>query len=94
MGTMTSAMHPRSVDAQRGFSVSYICVAKSGNAAPNNDRTTVIADSALAATARYASIVSDWFVAWLLSGTGALIGNWRRLRIARKSPGRQYKDGQ
>ena len=57
MGTMTSAMKPMRVEAHRGFSASYICVAKRGNAAPNAERATVFAARADAATKRYASIM-------------------------------------
>ena len=49
IGIITSAMHPRRVDAHRGFSFSYICVANSGKPAPKRERTTVEADIALAA---------------------------------------------
>ncbi len=52
IGANSAAMHPKSVLAHLGFSVSYICVANRGNPAPNRDRITVLHARALAATKR------------------------------------------
>ena len=52
MGAIANAGSPSNVDAQRGFNLSYIEVANSGNVAPNTDRTMVFAASAEAARRR------------------------------------------
>lgn len=52
IGIMTSERSPRSVDAQRGFSLSYMLVANSGKVAPKEERKTVLAAMAVAATCR------------------------------------------
>jgi len=57
IGIIARATKPRSDDAHRGPRASYICVAKSGKAAPARLRTTVLAASAEAATNRYESII-------------------------------------
>ena len=54
---MSNAMNPSKVDAHRGFSLSYICVANSGNAAPARLRQTVLDARAEAATTVYESII-------------------------------------
>lgn len=48
-------MNPTNELAQRGFSLSYICVEKRGKQAPARERKTVEAARAEADTARYAS---------------------------------------
>lgn len=57
MGVMSNAKHPSRVDAQRGFSFSYMFVANKGNTAPDTERRTVFAASADAATCRYTSTI-------------------------------------
>ena len=58
IGINSSAMNPNSELAQREFNLVYICPAKSGNPAPAQERSTVVAASAEADTARYASDVA------------------------------------
>lgn len=50
IGTSRQAMQPTSVEAHLGFNDSYICVAKSGKLAPNEERITALMASAEAAT--------------------------------------------
>lgn len=57
MGKRRRAIPARRVDAQRGLSFSYICVANKGKPAPKADRTTVDEARAEAATMRYASMM-------------------------------------
>lgn len=52
MGIMMIAKNPRRVEAQRGSSLLYICVANSGKDAPKSERMIVFAERAEAASIR------------------------------------------